>query len=118
MSHLPTPRGRTLAVFLNASSEPTVVLRWNRGAKIALTAVSHLLLERIREQWGKNPELTVCQIRTAAAALVQSLWLRRAAGQELLERTAKKIVYQQQRNVRARTSHTKKTVRKLHRLGI
>ena len=66
----------------------------------------------------KNPELTVCQIRTAAAALVQSWSLGKNAGQVLLERTAENITYQQQQNAKARKSHTKRTRRKLRELGI
>jgi hypothetical protein len=72
----------------------------------ALTAVTHLFLARIREQWrGENSELTVCQLRTAAAALVQAWWLGRKTAARLLEHTAAKISYQQQQNAKARQPH-------------
>ena len=66
---------------------------------------------------GKNPVLTVCQLRTALSALVQSWWLTPKATERLLERTAKKIRYQQAQNTKARISHRKQTINRLHELG-
>ena len=41
---------------------------------LILSCVSYLFLARVRQEWGgKNPELTVCQVHTAMAALVRSL---------------------------------------------
>ena len=40
---------------------------------LIISAVSYLFLARVRQHWGKkNPELTVCQLHTAMAALVRS----------------------------------------------
>jgi hypothetical protein len=61
----------------------------------------------------------VCQLHTAMAALVRSWWDNdQPASDRLLDKTAAKITYQQQRNAQARKSHTKTTKRKLHELGI
>jgi hypothetical protein len=83
-----------------------------------ITALTHLFLSRVRQQWGGNPELTVCQIRTAAAAWVQSWWLTSRARTKFLDRTARKIRDTQRRNARSRKSHRKRTLRRLHALGI
>jgi len=61
--------------------------------------------------------VTVCQVRRAASAVVQSWWLDPAAADDLFERTAETIQYHQHRNAQARKSHTKATKRKLRRLG-
>jgi len=60
----------------------------------------------------------VCQVRRATSAVVQSWWLDAAATETLFERTAQTIQYHQDRNARARESHTKAAKRKLRRLGI
>ena len=60
----------------------------------------------------------MCQVRTAAAALVRSWSLGRTAANVLFEAAAKQIAYYQQRIAAARRCHTKKTLRKLHALGI
>ena len=61
----------------------------------------------------------MCQLHTAVAALIQSWWDNdQPASDRLLEKTAAKITYQQQRNAQARKSHTKATRRKLHELSI
>ena len=60
----------------------------------------------------------MCQVRRAAAAVVQSWWLDAKAAEELFARTAAVIRYHQRRNAQARGSHTKTTRRKLRRLGI
>jgi hypothetical protein len=68
---------------------------------------------------GKNPELTVCQLHTALAALVRSWWLSSApATERLLAKAATKITWAQRRNAQARKSHAKRTRRKLRDLGI
>jgi hypothetical protein len=61
----------------------------------------------------------VCQLHTATAALIRSWWVNdQPASDRLLEKTAAKITYKQQRNAQARKSHTKATKRKLRKLGI
>jgi hypothetical protein len=61
----------------------------------------------------------VCQLHTALAALVKSLWLESPKAEaRLLEKAARKINKQQQRNAAARRSHTKKTRKRLQTLGI
>jgi hypothetical protein len=49
---------------------------------------------------------------------VQSLILGRRATARLLERTGKRIARAQRRNAAARRSHTKRTKRRLHAIGI
>jgi alcohol dehydrogenase YqhD (iron-dependent ADH family) len=61
----------------------------------------------------------VCQLHTAMAVLVRSWWdNNRSASERLLQKTAKKITTIQRRKAQARKSHTKKTRRKLKKLGI
>jgi len=67
---------------------------------------------------GKNPELTVCQVHLAAAAVVRSWWLDGRASKPLYEQAAKEIAWTQQRNAQARKSHDKATRRKLRASGI
>jgi hypothetical protein len=67
---------------------------------------------------GENPELTVCQVRTAMSAVVRSLWLSGRCGTRLLERTAKELEYTQARRAQARKSHTKATRRTLQAAGV
>ena len=55
----------------------------------------------------KNPELTVCQVRTATAALVRACQLGRRAARTILEAAAADIAYTQRRNAAARRSHTR-----------
>ena len=66
----------------------------------------------------KNPDLTVCQVHRAQAALVQSWWLPQAARKPLREQAAKEIAHWQRKNRTARECHTRTTWRKLQRLGI
>ena len=62
--------------------------------------------------------MTVCQVRTAAAALVRSWGLGRHAAKLIIAAAAAEIAYTQRRNAQARRSHTKTTRRKLAALGI
>jgi hypothetical protein len=55
----------------------------------------------------KNPELTVCQVRTATAALVRASQLGRRAARTILEAAGADIAYTQRRNAAARRSHTR-----------
>src|SRR5512135_3622237 len=71
-----------------------------------------------RSSGGKNPELTECQVHDAIAACIPSWWLGQTPPRKRLERTAAKIRRAQQRNALARKCHTKRTRRKLHKLGI
>ena len=60
----------------------------------------------------------MCQVRTAAAALVQSWWVTGWARSQLLERTAALINETQRRNAASRKSHRKRTISRLHKLNI
>ncbi len=73
----------------------------------------------VRTGGGKNPELTVCQLHTAMAAVVRSWWLSDPeAVERLLAKTAAKITRAQRRNAHARKSHAKRTRARLRELGI
>ncbi len=53
----------------------------------AITAVSHLFLSEVRQQLrGEKPGVDVCQVRTAAAALVRSWGMGTTATRVLLGR--------------------------------
>ena len=58
------------------------------------------------------------QVHDAVSALVQSWWLNGRASAALLDRTAENIEYHQQRNAVATKAHTKKTIQKLHGIGM
>ena len=66
----------------------------------------------------KKTELTVCQIRTACSALVQSLWLTGRVQIKILERVAENITVTQQRIARSRRCHIRKKRRRLREMGI
>ncbi len=86
---------------------------------LILTTVSYLFLTKACQRLrGKNREWTVCQVRVATDALVQSWQLEPRARERLYDRTAKRIQYHQRRNAFARSCHTRTTIRKLHRNGI
>lgn len=57
-------------------------------------------------------------MKTATDAVVLGLQLPQDARDHLYLKTAERIDYHQQRNARARASHRKTTIRKLHRKGI
>jgi len=57
-------------------------------------------------------------MHTAVGALVGSWWLNGRASTALIEQTASTIEYTQQRNATARKSHTKRTRKKLRKIGI
>ncbi len=88
---------------------------------LILSCVSYLFLSRMRQEFGgkKNPELTVCQVYTAMAALVR-LWglsFPTARG-EVLQKAAAKIRYTQHRKAQARKSHWKQALERLRQFGI
>ena len=62
--------------------------------------------------------MTVCQVHAAVGALVPSWWLNGRASPKLIEHTAQVIQHWQQRNAAARTSHRKRTLKKLRENGI
>ena len=66
---------------------------------------------------GKNPELTVCQVRTAAAAVVEGLRLGTAV-KELAERAARTIERAQRENSEARESHRRDALAELKAMRI
>jgi len=57
-------------------------------------------------------------VHTAVGALVRSWWLNSRASTALVEQTASTIQYTQQRNASARNSHTKRTRKRLRKIGI
>jgi hypothetical protein len=57
-------------------------------------------------------------VHTAIAALIPCWWLEERPSPKLLERTAAELRRTQRRNATARKSHTKRTRRRLHELGI
>ena len=84
-----------------------------------LSAVSYLFLAKVRLLWlEKNPELTVCQIRAAASAMVRSLWLTGHVQEKFLRRTADIITSTQQRIARYSRCHVKAKRKKLREMGI
>jgi len=89
---------------------------------LLVTQVSHLFLARqARRLRGKKggEETTICQVRTAAEALLAA-WLLAGAvdRQRRIDRAAAKISRTQTRNAAARASHTKARCRRLRALGI
>lgn len=86
---------------------------------LLITQVSHLFLAqqncRLR---GKNPEVTICQVRTAADALIDALPLSPNDRLARLEKAAEQLRRTQDKNARARRSHTKTRIRRLQSLKI
>ncbi|MBI3462546.1 MAG: hypothetical protein HY000_05720 [Planctomycetes bacterium] len=66
---------------------------------------------------GKNPEITLCQVHTAVAALLRACGLPPRSAAPLIAQAAKEITWTQKRKTQARQSHTKATRRKLRRLA-
>ena len=64
------------------------------------------------------PELTVCQVRIAADAMIRPCWLPEPQRQAILQHASNKIRYYQSRNERSRRSHRKETICTLHRCGL
>ena len=60
----------------------------------------------------------MCQVHTAAAALVRSWWLKGALCTALIEEAVKAIRHWQQRIAAGRESHIKRTRKKLRKMGI
>lgn len=86
---------------------------------LIISAVSLLFLACVRARFGiRYAEVTVRQMRMAANALIQSLWLPPEAAKQLLEKTARIIQYHQKRNAQARKSHTKTRNKVLAAMGI
>jgi len=78
-------------------------------------------VELIRSSEKKTPEtfyLTVEQVRKAACAWLQAQALPYSARKTIYQHAAETITYYQQHNQKSRTSHWKKTLRKLRKLGI
>ena len=72
----------------------------------------------MRSGGGKNPALTVCQLRQAAGALVHSLWLTGQVRTSFLRKEAEIVTKTQQRNEKSQRSHVKTRKRRLRELGI
>ena len=59
----------------------------------------------------------MCQVHTAVAALVRSWRLNGALSTALIEEAVKLIHHWQQRNAAARESHSKRTRKRLRKIG-
>jgi len=57
-------------------------------------------------------------VRRAADAAIEAASLKPQARRKLLQRTAEQIRCVQHRNAKARRSHRRQRIRRLHRLGI
>ena len=67
---------------------------------------------------GKNPDLTVCQVRTATSRLAV-IWVRGGrCSRRFAELISRQLALTQQRNARAEASHRKRTLRRLHQIGV
>ena len=84
-----------------------------------VSAISYWLLAEVRRELrGKKPDLTVCQVRTAAAASVAGSALGEEAANRLAERAARSIERAQRKNARARESHWRRALTELRAAGI
>ncbi len=63
-------------------------------------------------------DLTVCQVRTAADALIRARWMDGERRREYLRRQGEIIAYTQARNRAAADSHRKAALDRLNQLGI
>ncbi len=63
-------------------------------------------------------DLTVCQVRTAADALVRARWMEGERRLEYLRRQGEIIAYTRARNRAAADSHRKAALARLNELGI
>jgi hypothetical protein len=67
---------------------------------------------------GKNPALTVCQVRTATSSLAP-LWAQGGrCSRKRAELIAAQLALTQHRNAKAARSHRKRTIRRLHAIGV
>ncbi len=86
---------------------------------LRITQVSHLFLARQTERLRKkNPEVTICQVRTAAHALLDALPLGNADRGQRLARTAEILQETQHDIAKSRASHTKGRLEELRAIGI
>jgi hypothetical protein len=84
-----------------------------------VSALSVLLLAETRHALGgENREWTVCQVRTAAAALVEGLGLGSRGAKRLAQRAARSIDRAQGENAKARESHWRSALAELGTMGI
>lgn len=86
---------------------------------LRITQVSHLFLARQTERLAeKNPEVTICQVRDAANALLDALTLNPQDQKRRLAKAARIIRDTQRRNAAAKKSHAKTTRERLKALGV
>ena len=76
------------------------------------------LRRRAARLGGENREWTVCQVRTAAAALVEGLGLAERGAKGLAQRAARSIDRAQGENAKARESHWRSALAELGAMGI
>ena len=94
----------------NAAKEGSATLRLVKDPK----GVRFLLAST----GGKNPALTLCQIRTATAMLAP-IWARDGrCSRKYAQRIAVQLTLTQQRNEKARCCHRRRTICRLHAIGI
>jgi len=67
---------------------------------------------------GEKPELTLCQVRTAAAAVVEGFGLEQRGAKELARGAARSIDRAQRENAKARESHWRSALAELGAMGI
>jgi hypothetical protein len=87
---------------------------------LILSCLSHVFLSEFcwKHRGGKNTHLTVCQVRTATARLV-ALWARGGrCSRKYAEQISAHLTLTQQRNAKAARSHRRRTIARLHTIGI
>ena len=86
---------------------------------LRITQVSHLFLARQTQRLAeKKPEVTICQMKDAANALIDSLSLSKEDQKQRLAKAARILRETQRRNALARESHAKTQRKRFRKLGI
>jgi hypothetical protein len=86
---------------------------------LRITQVSHLFLARQTKRLAeKNPKVTICQMKDAANALIDSLPLSKEDQNRRLAKAARILRETQRRNAAARESHAKNQRKRFQQLGI
>ncbi len=67
---------------------------------------------------GKNPELTIAQLRSATRVLVPVWHAGGRCSRALAEAIAAQLRLTQERNAKARAAHRKKTIQRLRGKGV
>lgn len=84
-----------------------------------LTAVSYLfLIKAVLRRRGENPDWTVQQVHEVVMAQLTARLLTGRVSRKVLETSAEKVTYYQERNAQAKRSHAKKTLQRLQKRGV